>query len=69
MSYSTIKFLFHHSIDIVCSDLSSFIVCPGKDLTQNRKIPPQQFNDIDVSLPKSSSSLYFLQAVFLLVKN
>ena len=55
MSYPTIKSLFHDSIDHVCSNLSSFVVRPGKDLTRSRKIPAQQLLSFLVSMGSSST--------------
>lgn len=55
MSYPTIKSLFHDSIDHVCSNLSSFVVRPGKDLTRSRKIPAQQLLPFLVSMGSSST--------------
>lgn len=55
MSYPTIQSLFQNSVDHVCSDLSPFVVRPGKDLTRNRKLGPKQLITFLVSMGSSST--------------
>lgn len=55
MSYQTIKSLFHDAVGQVCSDLSPFVVRPGKDLSRNRKIGAKQLITFLVSTGSSST--------------
>ena len=60
MSHVTIKNLFSAAVNSVSSDISNYVIHPGKDLTRNKKFPADKLLSFMVSCGSSSTKLELL---------
>lgn len=60
MSHEKIKNLFSEAVRSVASDISQYVIHPEKDLTRNKKLPPDKLISFMVSCGSSSTKIELL---------
>ncbi|WP_373266915.1 hypothetical protein [Hungatella hathewayi] len=60
MSHESVKAVFSDSVNHIASNISLYVVDPGKDLTRNRKMGPANLISFMVSCGSSSTRLELL---------
>ena len=60
MSHNKIKNLFSEAVSSVVSDISDYVIHPGRELTRNRKIPADKLISFMVSCGSSSTKIELL---------
>ena len=63
MSHESVKAVFSDSVNHIASNISLYVVDPGKDLTRNRKMGAANLISFMVSCGSSSTRLELLQSL------